>query len=64
MNQTKCPHCGNRLGNFYYADACPHCHHELLHNTRPLVSVAATHTRTHTAWPFGLVRQIIRLIES
>lgn len=36
MNKSKCPHCGTKLGNFMYADMCPHCHEELKHNTRPL----------------------------
>jgi hypothetical protein len=37
MNTSKCPHCGVKLGNFLYADACPRCHEELKHNTRPLI---------------------------
>lgn len=64
MHVSKCPHCGAKLGNYLYADACPHCHHELLHNTRPLVPAAAIHARQHTAWPFRLLRNFVRLVES
>lgn len=63
MNLYKCPHCGSRLGNFYYADACPHCHRELAHNTRPLVSVALSHKK-YTSWPFQRLRQVRRWVES
>ncbi|ACB74513.1 hypothetical protein Oter_1228 [Opitutus terrae PB90-1] len=38
MSSRNCPHCGHRLGNYLYADACPSCHRELTHNTRPLVT--------------------------
>lgn len=37
MNKSRCPHCGFKLGNFLYADACPHCHEELKHNTKRLI---------------------------
>lgn len=64
MNTTRCPHCGGRLGRFLYADACPHCHHELAHNTRILVSAPVVTPHAHTSWPYRLARGVIKLIES
>ena len=40
MNMQKCPHCGVKLGNLMYADACPHCHKELVHNRKPTLSTS------------------------
>jgi hypothetical protein len=64
MNASKCPHCGVRLNNFLYADACPNCHHELEHNTRVLVSVLPVEGRQNNAWIFKVFRSCLRFIES
>lgn len=64
MNKSKCPHCGIKLGNFLYADACPHCHHELEHNTKPLVSAPANELHKEAAWPIRVFLRVVRLVES
>jgi len=64
MNLSKCPQCGARLGNFLYADACPHCHVELRHNTQPLISLPPVRPSDEAALPFRVFRQIVRLVES
>jgi hypothetical protein len=64
MNKTKCPHCGVTLGNFLYADACPHCHHELEQNTEILISAPANQPQTEEAWPIRLCLGVVRLVES
>jgi hypothetical protein len=64
MNKSKCPHCGVKLGNFLYADACPHCHHELEHNTKPLTSAPAHEPDKEAAWPIRLFLTAVRLVES
>src|SRR5580698_10028509 len=48
------PHCGIKLGNFLYADACPFCHEELKHNTRPLVSATKKDSQKPKSWPVRL----------
>lgn len=64
MNLSQCPKCGVKLGNFLYADACPHCHQELHHNTRPMVSVAAVQHRQNPAWLVRVFRRLLKIIES
>ena len=64
MNRSKCPHCGVRLGNFLYADACPHCHEELKHNTKPLVTVEKKNLQTKKLWPVRSFINLMRLVES
>src|SRR5207244_1345481 len=58
MNITKCPHCGVKLGNFLYADACPHCHEELKHNTRPLLSTPKQDPRKAKLWPVRMFKRL------
>ena len=64
MNRPKCPHCGFKLGNFLYADACPHCHEELKHNTRPLIPARKKNPRKVHSWPVRIFFKIVRLVES
>lgn len=64
MYKTKCPHCGFRLGNYVYADACPKCHHELEYNTRLLIPALKKDSRWSTAWPVRMFFGAVRLIES
>jgi hypothetical protein len=61
---TKCPHCKLKLGDFLWADACPHCHKELEHNTRVAVSAPPKDPLRTRAWPIRLFRRIVRLVES
>ncbi len=64
MNKSKCPHCGVKLGNFLYADACPHCHRELTHNKRILTSAPAMGPPKEGAWPILLFSRVMRFVES
>jgi hypothetical protein len=47
-----------------YADQCPHCHRELVHNRRPTEMPAAPIPPSEAAWPFRALRGLARLIES
>ena len=64
MNKSNCPHCGVKLGNFLYADACPHCHEELKHNTKPLVSDETKGLQKKKAWPLRIFFSLARFVES
>jgi hypothetical protein len=64
MNKSKCPHCGIKLGNFLYADACPFCHEKLKHNTRPLVPVIKKDPNKPKLWPVQLFFRTVRFVES
>ena len=64
MNKSKCPHCGFKLGNFLYADACPRCHEELKHNTRLMIPARKTNPRKAQLWPVRIFFRIMRLVES
>jgi len=63
MFMEKCPRCGVKLGDFLYADACPHCHEVLKHNI-------AMHTPVHVkvakakSWPVRGFFSIVRFVES
>ena len=46
-----------------YADACPHCHEELKHNTRPL-SAPKQDSRKAKAWPVQMFSRLLRFGES
>lgn len=64
MNRSRCPHCGVKLGNFLYADACPRCHEELKNNTKPLVQAEKEDSRKQKLWPVRIFFSILRLVES
>jgi len=64
MNISKCPHGGVRLGNFLYADACPHCHEELKHNTRQQVPAPKRDLHQAKSWPVHIFTRVLRLVES
>jgi hypothetical protein len=64
MNKSKCPHCGVKLGNFFYTDACPHCHVELKHNTARLISVPKQDSPGPRIWPVRVFFGLVRLVES
>ncbi len=64
MNITRCPHCGLKLGNFLYADACPYCHEELKHNTKPLIPARKKDPNKPQWWPVRIFYSIVRFVES
>ena len=64
MNKSRCPHCGVKLGNFLYADACPRCHEELKHNTKPLVTAKKKGPQKEQPWPVRIFFGIVRFVES
>ena len=64
MNRSRCPHCGVKLGNFMYADACPHCHEELKRNTRPLIPARKKAPHKTQPWLIRGFLSIVRLVES
>jgi hypothetical protein len=64
MFKSKCPHCGFKLGNFLYADACPECRQELKHNTRLLVAAPQKNAARVRSWPVRVLRSIVRFVES
>ncbi len=62
MFKRKCPHCGLKLGDFLYADACPRCHRVLKHNqAKPS---PAKQIATPRAWPVRVFFSIVRVVES
>jgi hypothetical protein len=64
MNKSRCPHCNIKLGNFLYADACPHCHQELKHNTAPLLSVPKEDPLKPKSWLARSFFRMVRFAES
>jgi hypothetical protein len=49
--------------DFLYADACPRCHEELKHNTRPF-SIPRQVSPRANSWPVQMFSRVLRLIES
>lgn len=47
-----------------YADACPYCHKELQHNTRPLVSTIKKDPQKPKSGPVRLFFRLVRFVES
>ncbi len=64
MTRSICPHCGAKLDDFLYADACPHCREELKHNTKPLVPVQGEDPAQPKSWPVRTFLRIARLVKS
>ena len=64
MIKTNCYHCGAKLGDFLYADACPHCHCELQHNTRHQPGAPIPDPNRRRAWPIRCFQVAMRLLES
>jgi len=64
MNRSKCPNCGVKLGNFLYADVCPHCHEELKHNTKRLVPSPQKDPKKPRSWLVRAFFRIVRFVES
>jgi|WetSurMetagenome_2_1015567.scaffolds.fasta_scaffold375325_3 hypothetical protein len=61
---TRWPHCGVKPGNFRYADAIPHGHEELKHNTRQPVPAPKPALTRAKSWPVGLFTRVLRLAEN
>jgi hypothetical protein len=64
MNKSKCPACGGKLGNFLYAKACPHCHAELLENTRALTEIPKPASPKVASWLARAYSRVVRFVES
>jgi hypothetical protein len=63
MFGTKCPRCGVKLGDYLYADACPHCHEVL---RRILADPTPVHAKAATprSWPIRAFFRIRDFVES
>lgn len=59
----ECPQCGFKLGDFLYADVCPHCHEELKRNL-PMRTPAHVKVATAKSWPVRAFFSIARFVES
>lgn len=64
MYKSRCPHCGFKLGDFLYADACPNCREELKHNTAPLLPAKKKDAQKRRSWPVRIFLGIVRFVES
>ena len=64
MFKRKCPHCGVKLGNFAYADACPLCHEELSHNRNATLLTPKQDSRMAQPWPVRIFTRLLRFVES
>jgi hypothetical protein len=64
MFKQKCPHCGVRLGDFLYADACPHCHELLEYNNQARLKPAREKVTKTGSWPVRAFFSLVRLVES
>jgi len=64
MNKSRCPHCGFKLGNFLYADACPQCHEELKNNTKPLIAARKKDPQLTQFWLSRIFFGVVRFVES
>ena len=63
MFKRKCPHCGVKLGDFLYADACPRCHQVLEYNQAKLTPVREKMKKTRS-WPVQTFFSLVRFVES
>ncbi len=52
------------ISDFLYADARPHCHHEVEHNTTILTSDPVNKPQEEKAWPIRLFLRAVRFVES
>jgi hypothetical protein len=64
MNKSRCPHCGFKLGNFLYADACPQCHKELKHNTKRFIPARRKDPQLAQPWLTQIFFRVVRFVES
>ena len=63
MFEKRCPHCGVKLGNYLYADACPLCH-EVLKANLPMHIPADVKVARPESWPVRAFFSIVRFVES
>ena len=64
MFKRKCPHCGVGLGDFLYADACPHCHEVLEYNNQARLTPAHEKVTKTRSWPVQAFFGLVRFVES
>src|SRR5579859_5576987 len=64
MSISRCPHCLAKLGNFLYADDCPHCHTELKHNTRILVLKPKRDPLAPKSWPGRMFTRLTQFVDN
>jgi hypothetical protein len=64
MNLSKCPHCGVKLGNFLYAEACPRCHGVLEHNSQTRLTPVREEITEMRSWPVRAFFSLVRFVES
>lgn len=62
MYPKKCPGCGVKLGNYLYADACPHCRESLKSNL-VCTPLRATVAKVNS-WPVHAFLKIRDFVES
>lgn len=53
-----------KLGNYLYADACPHCKKGLEHNTKVFDAPRVKDPKRVRSWPIRCFFGIVKLIES
>lgn len=63
MFGKKCPFCGVRLGDYAYADACPHCHEVMNCKLVDLTPVYAEATAVKS-WPVRAFFKVRDFVES
>jgi hypothetical protein len=63
MFGKNCPHCGIKLGDFLYADACPHCH-EVLEDNLPMHTSAYVKVAGAKSWPIRAFFSVVSFVES
>jgi hypothetical protein len=63
MFAKKCPICGVKLGNYLYADACPHCHEVLRRNLADPTPVHAKVAKMRS-WPVRAFFSVRDFVES
>jgi hypothetical protein len=63
MFAKKCPSCGVKLGDYLYADVCPHCHEVLKGNLADPTPVHAE-VAIVRSWPVRVFLRIRDFVES
>jgi hypothetical protein len=62
MFTKECAHWGVKLGDFLYADACPHCH-EVPNQNLPMRASVHVKVTTARSWPVRAFFSIVRFVE-
>jgi hypothetical protein len=64
MYKPKCPHCGFRLGNHLYAEACPECQHVLRTRSSEAAAAPLPGPAKADAWPIRFFLRVRGFVES